>query len=57
MNVTADEFRKKPQDVYRSADKGENVIINHDRYKDKVFELKARDRQPLGNSEASEHET
>lgn len=50
MKTTADQFNKKPQDVYRAADKGETVTINHDRYKDKVFELTARDRMPLRES-------
>ena len=44
--VNAEEFRKRPRDVYEAADKGETVTINHDRYR-KVFELTARDREPL----------
>lgn len=47
MKTTADEFRKKPHDVYRAADRGETVVINHDRYRDKVFELRSRDREPF----------
>ena len=47
MKTTADEFRKKPHDVYRAADQGDTVTINHDRYRDKVFELTARGREPL----------
>jgi len=44
MKVTAKEFRDRPEKVYRAADKGEPVIINHDRYKDKIFNLTARER-------------
>ena len=46
VKVNAEEFNKKPAPVFRAADKGETVIINHDRY-EKVFELTARDREPL----------
>lgn len=45
--VTADNFRKKPQKPYLKAYNGHKVIINHDRYPDKVFELTSRDREPL----------
>ena len=48
--VNAEEFNKKPGPVFRAADKGETVIINHDRY-EKVFELTARDREPLKETE------
>ena len=41
---TAEEFNKKPQEAYRQADKGEPVKINHNRYPDVIFELKARER-------------
>jgi len=44
--VNAEEFRKRPRDVYEAANSGETVLINHDRYR-KVFELTARDREPL----------
>ncbi len=42
---TADEFGQKPQQVYREADKGNKVTINHSRYPDIVFELTARPRR------------
>jgi hypothetical protein len=51
MKTTADEFRKKPQEVYRAADKGDEVVINHDRYRDRVFVLTARERRPLPPTE------
>lgn len=41
---TAEEFNKKPQEAYRQADKGEPVKINHNRYPNVIFELKARER-------------
>lgn len=47
MKTTAGKFRKKPHDVYAEAAKGETVTINHDRYRDQVFELIARERMPL----------
>lgn len=47
MNITAKEMHNAPGKAYREADKGETVIINHDRYPDKVFELTARERNPL----------
>lgn len=47
MILTAREMNKYPAQAYREADKGEKVVINHDRYPDKVFELTARDRSPL----------
>lgn len=47
MKITAQELARTPASVYRSADKGDVVVINHDRYPDRVFELKARDRNPL----------
>lgn len=46
---TAEEFSNKPLQVYRSADKGEQVTINHSRYPDVVFELTVRARR--GNLE------
>lgn len=42
---TAEEFSNKPLQVYRSADKGESVTINHSRYPDVVFEITARPRR------------
>jgi hypothetical protein len=47
MKTTANDFRKKPAEAYRKADKGETVVINHDRYPDQVFELTARKREAL----------
>lgn len=47
MILTAKDMHNSPAQAYREADKGETVIINHDRYPDKVFELTARDRNPL----------
>lgn len=47
MNLTAKEMHNSPAQAYREADKGNTVVINHDRYPDKVFELTARDRNPL----------
>lgn len=47
MKITATEMQIEPGKVYRAADKGEKVTINHDRYPDKVFELTARERKPL----------
>lgn len=47
MILTAKDMHNSPAQAYREADKGETVVINHDRYPDKVFELTARDRNPL----------
>ncbi len=44
MKTTAAEFKRNPQKHYRAADKGEIVTINHDRYRDVVFELTSRKR-------------
>ena len=44
MKTTAAEFKRNPQKHYRAADNGEIVTINHDRYRDVVFELIARER-------------
>jgi hypothetical protein len=44
VKTTANKFRKKPHEVYAEAAKGETVTINHDRYRNQVFELTARDR-------------
>lgn len=49
MILTAKEMHNSPAQAYREADKGETVVINHDRYPDKVFELTARDRMPLSD--------
>ncbi len=47
MKTTAAKFKKNPQKHYRAADLGETVTINHDRYPDKIFEMTARNREPL----------
>ena len=44
MKTTAAEFKRNPQKHYRAADNGEVVTINHDRYRDVIFELVARKR-------------
>lgn len=51
MKTTAAGFKQKPHDIYQAASKGETVIINHDRYRDVVFELVAR---PRGSETESE---
>ena len=51
MKTTADKFRNNPRQVYMEAAKGNTVTINHDRY-DLVFELTAREREPLKNGDA-----
>lgn len=45
--VTAEEFNKKPQQVYLEAYEGKEVVINHGRFPKKVFVLSCRDRKPL----------
>lgn len=42
---TAEEFSNKPQQIYREADKGSVVTINHSRYPDVIFEITARPRR------------
>lgn len=54
MNLTAKEMHNSPAQAYREADKGNTVVINHDRYPEKVFELTARERKPLSNNEQSQ---
>ena len=48
---TAKEMHNAPAQVFRAADKAvhtdDRVYITHDHYKDRIFELTARDRQPL----------
>jgi hypothetical protein len=49
---TAEEFSNRPLQVYREADKGNKVTINHSRYPDVIFELTARPRRAnLGDEE------
>jgi hypothetical protein len=47
LKLTAKDMHHAPQKAYLAAYKGDQVVINHDRYPDKVFELTARDREPL----------
>lgn len=44
-SYTAEEFSNKPALIYREADKGSTVTINHSRYPDVIFELTARPRR------------
>jgi len=44
VKLTAKEFTKKPAEAFRLAEKGETIVINHDRYPTVVFELTARAR-------------
>lgn len=41
---TAKEMHNAPGPVFRAADKDGKVIINHDHYKDIVFEITTRER-------------
>jgi len=44
----ATELNKKPAEIFREADINNEVMINHDRYPDKVFILSGRARrQPV----------
>ena len=42
---TAEKFNKQPALIYRCADNGEEVVIKHSRYPDKVFRLIAITRE------------
>ena len=42
--VDAVHFSKQPAGVYRAADLGKDVTIEHNHYPDKVFKLMAIDR-------------
>ena len=44
MKTTAEEFRKRPHDVYEAASQGEEVVIKHDRHRKIDFVLTSRDR-------------
>ncbi len=44
MIETAEKFRGKPAIIYNCAEKGQEVIITHDRYSDVVFKLTAIDK-------------
>ena len=44
MRVKAEEFNKKPASLYRAADKGEKVEIEHNHYPDVVFELVTKEK-------------
>ncbi len=50
MNITAREFMRGARKVWRAARDGEKVVISHDQYEE-VFELTARKRQPLADTE------
>lgn len=54
MRLSAQEFKHNRQAAYRAADKGELVEIMHDRYPDKIFELTARDKEPLKDDQQQE---
>ena len=41
----AEEFNKNPSEAYREADLNGRVRINHNHYRDKIFELIARPRR------------
>lgn len=43
--VTADKFRQNPAPIYRAADKGQTVEITHSHYKDRIYELVAKDKE------------
>ena len=51
---TAKELNMHPLKVFRNADKGKEVKINHAHYPDKIFVLIARDRNPI--PENKDHE-
>ena len=52
--VNAEEFNKHPRAVYRKVDKGVVVKINHSSYPDIIFELTARDRNPIPEQKDNE---
>ena len=43
---TAKQLHHAPAQVFRAADKQEDVVITHDHYKDRVFKLTAEDKNP-----------
>lgn len=49
--VTAEEFNKKPNAVYREADRNGEVRINHAHYSDRIFVLISRERNPAGGED------
>jgi len=51
MKTTAHKFKKNPNCVYRHADLGGVVTIEHSHYPDKVFELTARERRAFKGAE------
>lgn len=51
---SAKNFSNKPEPVYRAADREGEVKINHDRYKDKIFILTARERNPINMEKENE---
>lgn len=48
---TAEQFKKRPAIVYRSADREGVVLINNAQYHDRIFELVARERGQEGERE------
>lgn len=51
MKTPAEKFRQNPAPVYRAADKGESVVIEHNHYKDKLFLLTAVDKTVDGDTQ------
>ena len=47
--TTAEEFNKSPARIYRAADKGERVEIEHAHYPDRCFVLMAIDKSIMGD--------
>ncbi len=45
VTFTAEEFNKKPAPVFREVDRNGMCLINHDRYKDRIFVLTSRERR------------
>ena len=52
----AKEFNKAPLAVFRKADKGKVVKINHSHYPDVIFELTARPRNPVPENKSDGQE-
>lgn len=51
LQLTATQFRDSPEQAYRAADRGQSVEIKNDRYKDRIFELTARNKAHIKESE------
>jgi len=54
MKTTAKEFTSAPAEAFRRAEKGEIIVINHDRYPTVVFELTARERRAKPQEESDD---